>query len=60
MFLNSNLAAYNSACTNRIMTFSTLPGIITNNNKVLSITPTAIGTSTFTVTYNDTAGNAKS
>jgi hypothetical protein len=33
------------------MTIESLPAIITDSNKVLTITPTAVGTSSFTVKY---------
>jgi hypothetical protein len=56
MFLNANLAAYNTACAGRIMTFGTLPAGITESNKVVTIAGLTVGIREYTVTYKKPDG----
>jgi hypothetical protein len=54
MFNTVDITTYNTDCASRIMVISGLDSsYATELDKVLTISPTQVGTSTFTVTYVD-------
>ena len=51
LYLNADLATYNTACAGKLMTFGTWPAGVSESNKVLTLVGNAVGTFSYTINW---------